>query len=123
MSSVHQCYDTIERNLRSLEAVGEDVNHRHFIALISEKLSQKVLYQLYMLQEEGKEWTVVKLRHLLGKHISAMETAGAKFSQMFTPPGNNSKSTQNEYTRKSYLNTRPSASELSAGNGKASALR
>ena len=49
VSSLRQCYDTIERNLRSLEAIGEDVNHRHFIALISEKLPQKVLYQLYML--------------------------------------------------------------------------
>ena len=48
--SLRQCYDAIERNLRSPEAVGEDVNHRHFIALISEKLPQRVLYQLYMLK-------------------------------------------------------------------------
>ena len=41
-SSLRQCYDAIERNLRSLEAIGEDVNHRHFIALISEKLPQRV---------------------------------------------------------------------------------
>ena len=123
VSSLRQCYDTIERNLRSLEAIGEDVSHRHFIALISEKLPQKVLYQLYMLQEEGEEWTVAKLRHFLGKHISAMEMAGAEFSQMFTQPGNTSRSTQNEHTRKGYLNTRPSASELLAGNGKASVPR
>ena len=103
VSSLRQCYDMIEQNLRSLEAIGEDVNHRHFIALISEKLPQKVLYQLYMLQEEGEEWTVAKLRHLLGKHISAMEMAGAEFSQMFTQPGNNSRSTQNEHTRKGYV--------------------
>ena len=77
-----------------------------------------------MLQEEGEEWTVAKLRHPLGKHISAMEMAGAEFSQMFTQPGNNSRSTQNEHTRrKGYLNTRPSASELLAGNGKASVPR
>ena len=43
-SSLHQCYDAIERNFRSLEAIGENVNHRHFIALISEKLPQRVLY-------------------------------------------------------------------------------
>ena len=123
VSSSCLCYDTIERNLRSLEIIGEDVNHRHFIALISEKLPQKVLCQLYMLQEEGKELTVAKLLHLLGKYISAREMAGAEFSQMFTQPGDNSKSTQNEHTRKGYLNTRPSASELLAGNGKASVPR
>jgi len=50
VSSLCQCYDAIERNLRSLEAIGDDTNHRHFIALISEKLPQKVLY---MLREDG----------------------------------------------------------------------
>ena len=43
VSSLHQCYATTERNLRSSEAIEEDVYHRHFIALISEKLPQKVL--------------------------------------------------------------------------------
>jgi len=66
-STLHQYYDTIERNLRSLEAIGEYINHWHFIALISEKLPQRVLYQLYMLKAE--DWTISKLRHLLGKHI------------------------------------------------------
>ena len=86
LSSLHQCYDTTQQNQRSLEAIGEDVNHRHFIALISEKLPQKVLYQLYMLRGEGEEWIVSKLQQLLGKHISTMEIANAEFSQMFTQP-------------------------------------
>jgi len=30
-SSLRQCFDTIEQHLRSLEAIDEDVNHRHFI--------------------------------------------------------------------------------------------
>ncbi|XP_065908838.1 uncharacterized protein [Dysidea avara] len=81
VSSLRQCYDAIERNLRSLEAIGEDTNHRHFIALINEKLPQKVLYQLYMLRADGEEWTVTKLRQLLGKHIVAMEMASTEFSQ------------------------------------------
>ena len=82
-NSLRQCYDAIEQNLRSLEALGEDVNHRHFVALISEKLPQRVLYQLYMLKEEEEDWTVTKLRQLLGKHISALEmAAGTDFSQV-----------------------------------------
>ena len=54
MSSLHLCYDTIELNLRILNAIGEGVNLQCFITLIDEKLPQKVLYQLHMLQEEVK---------------------------------------------------------------------
>ena len=74
--SLRQTYDAIERSLRSLEALGENVDHRHFVAMISEKLPQKVMYQLYMLKPDGDEWTVSKLRQLLEKHITALEMAG-----------------------------------------------
>ena len=85
VNSLHVCYDAIEQNLRSLEALGEDVNHRHFVALISEKLPQRVLYQLYMLKEEEEDWTVPKLCQLLGKHISALEmAAGTDFQPVST---------------------------------------
>ena len=69
VSSLRQFYDMIERNLRSLEAIGEDVDHRHFIAL-SVRSSHRKYYvlQLYMLQED-EEWKVTKLQHLLGKHV------------------------------------------------------
>ena len=36
--SLRQTHDTIECNLCSLAAMGEDINHCHFVALISEKL-------------------------------------------------------------------------------------
>ena len=72
---LRQCYDTIECHLRSLEALGENNEDYHFVALITEKLPQKVMYQLYMMKGE-EPWTVAKLRELLGKHIGAMEMAG-----------------------------------------------
>ena len=65
----------IECHLRSLEAIEENINHRHFVALILDKLPQKVRYQLYMLKPENENWSVPKLRELLRKHISAMEMA------------------------------------------------
>ena len=74
VGKLRQCYDAIERHLRSLEAVGEDVNHRHIVALISEKLPQKVLYQLHMQKADTEDWTVEKLRKLLGKHIQFPKT-------------------------------------------------
>ena len=64
--------------MRSLEAVGENVNHRYFVAIISEKLPQKVLYQLYMQKGDKEEWTASKLRKLLGKHITALEIASGE---------------------------------------------
>ena len=35
-------YDAMECSLRSLEALCENVDHRHYVAMISEKLAQKV---------------------------------------------------------------------------------
>ena len=95
VSSLRQCYNTIERNPRSLEAIREGTSHQYFIALISEKFPQKVLYQLYMLQEDGEEWTVNKLRQLLGKHIVAMEMASAEFSQTSSQEEYNPQPNQN----------------------------
>ena len=89
---LRQCYDSMERHLRSLEALGEDVEDRHFITLITEKLPQKVLYQLYMLKAE-KEWTVAKLRELLCKHITAMEVAGGDIRP--PPASHGNRQTQN----------------------------
>ena len=90
VASLRQCYDALECHLRSLEANGENVNHRHFVALISEKLPKKVLYQLYMQRADGEKWTVPKLRSLLGKHIIALEMAGSEscFTQASSRPSN-----------------------------------
>ena len=82
---LRQCYDAMECHLHSLEALGENIEHRHFVALIMEKLPQKVLYQLYMMKGE-EPWTVAKLRELLGKHITAMEIAGGELHPPPQPP-------------------------------------
>ena len=78
VAELRHCYDTIECHLRSLQAVGENIDHQHFVSVILEKLPQKVRYQLYMQKPEDEEWTVTKLRVLLGRHISAMEMAGSE---------------------------------------------
>ena len=40
VASLRECYDALEHHLCSLEVIGEDVNHRHFVALITEKFPQ-----------------------------------------------------------------------------------
>ena len=117
VSSLRQCCDAIERSLRSLEAIGEDVTHRHFIALICEKLPQKVLYQLYMQRSEDREWTVPELRKLLGKHIAALEMAGSELSQALAISGVNTQSGRDQ-TSTIRHNTRLTASGLLAGNSR-----
>ena len=118
VASLRQCYDTLERHLRSLEAIGENVNHHHFVALISEKLPQKVLYQLYMLRADGEEWTVPKLRSLLGKHITALEMAGSEscFTQASSRPSN-----KQSHRAANLYHPRPTAGGLLAGTSKGTA--
>jgi len=85
IGKLRKCYDTVECHLFSLKALGENYKHRHFVALITDKLAQKVLYQLYMMKGE-EAWTVAILRELLGKHITTIEMAGGEFHSQSQPP-------------------------------------
>ena len=76
-ASLRQSYDAMERHLCSLESVG-NILIIGILWVLFQK-SQKVLYQLYMLKGDNEEWTVSKLRQLLGKHITALEMAGGEF--------------------------------------------
>ena len=114
VSKLRQCYDTIECHLRSLEAVGEQVDHRHFVALILEKLPQKVRCQLYMQKPKDEEWTTPSLRKLLGKYISAMEMAGGESSERQPTVSNSSRLVPRHHP----LQPRPTAEGLLATNSK-----
>ena len=114
VSKLRQCYDTIKCHLRSLEAVGEQVDHRHFVALILEKLPQKVRCQLYMQKPEDEEWTTPSLRKLLGKYISAMEMAGGESSEKQPTVSNPSRLVPRHHP----LQPRPTAEGLLATNSK-----
>ena len=118
VNSLRKCYDAIERNLRNLKAIGEDVNHRHFVALICEKLPQRVLYQLYMLKAENEDWTVPKLRQLLGKHISALEMAASTESSQAMIHSDGIKQAGQSENHKRNHQARPTTSGLLSGQEK-----
>lgn len=99
VTKLRHCYDTIECHLRSLEAIGENIDHRHFVSLILEKLPQKVRYQLHIQKPEDEEWTVAKLRLLLGRHISAMEMAGSESFEVPTNSNPNHGGQRNKYSQ------------------------
>uniref|UniRef100_A0A8D8QPT2 CCHC-type domain-containing protein n=1 Tax=Cacopsylla melanoneura TaxID=428564 RepID=A0A8D8QPT2_9HEMI len=68
--------DTVERHLRTLENLGEDVNHNQLRTTIMEKFPQEVIYEL-RLDLESSNYSVKALRESLEKIISAKETSFA----------------------------------------------
>ena len=64
----------IERNLRSLEALNQNIDQDVFISMITTKLPEAVLVQLEI-QKGSDRWTVDKLRDLLKSYIAAREAA------------------------------------------------
>ena len=69
-----------------------------------------------MLKEDGEEWTVSKLRKLLGKHIEALEMAGGEPRSTQNPVKFPGKISQREGTGHSYLKS--TAGGLLAGSGR-----
>jgi len=65
----------IEKHLRSLEAVGEDVNSKMLISLILTKLPKDVSSHLADQKPDGQEWTVELLREKLHRYITDQENA------------------------------------------------
>ena len=66
--------DTIEKHLRILESMGEDINHNQLRTTMIEKFPQEIIYDLRMAMEvEG--YSVKTIRQSLEKIISARETS------------------------------------------------
>ncbi|XP_065192585.1 uncharacterized protein LOC135823664 [Sycon ciliatum] len=73
-ASLRKLLDEIERNLRSLEALKQDVEHPLFIPMITAKLPQAVMVQLE-LARGSDSWTVASLRKALGILVRVKETS------------------------------------------------
>ena len=68
-------YDKIESNLRSLEALQQDINHDIFISIISSKIPKDIYLQMELQKGAKNKWSVKKLRELLNNYICATERA------------------------------------------------
>ena len=71
--SLKSLYDQIEKNLRSLDALKQDINQDIFISIVTSKLPRDVLIQLEIQNGSKVKWSVHKLRELLNEYISARE--------------------------------------------------
>ena len=70
--------DNIERNIRSLEVLKQDVNQDVFVFMIRSKLPEDVLLHLEMLNRATKKWTMENLRVRLHEYVTAREHAEKK---------------------------------------------
>ena len=66
-------YDNIEKHLRSLEALGEQVESNLMMSLIQSKFPKHVLARLEEYKNSDEPWTVKNLRKELKKYITAQE--------------------------------------------------
>ena len=73
--SLRSLYDQIEKNLRSLDALKQDVNRDIFISILTSKIPRDVLIQLEIQKGSKVKWSVHKMRELLNGYIPARERA------------------------------------------------
>ena len=73
-NKLRSVFDNIEQHLHSLEALGEDIEHRHFVSLIRAKLPSEVIFRLEEINS-GKEWSTKLLRERINHYLIARETA------------------------------------------------
>ena len=71
--------DQIEKHLRSLEALDQDINQDVFIAMITSKILREVLIQLELQKGARNKWTVKALRELFNDYVAARERAEQNF--------------------------------------------
>jgi len=74
-SALRKSYDTIEKHLRSLQALGEDVNTKMLVSLIMSKLPKDVITHLTDQKEDDQEWSVQLHRDKLHRYTTNRENA------------------------------------------------
>ncbi|XP_067017908.1 calponin homology domain-containing protein DDB_G0272472-like [Acropora muricata] len=78
-------YDMIEKHLRSLKALGENVDQPHFVFLIKSKLPKMVISQMEEYKDMEEKWTVESIRKALKRYICAQEV-GERQTQVIQSP-------------------------------------
>ena len=66
-------FDQLERHLRSLEALGQDIENEFMVSLIRSKLPKLILAKLEEYKDANDIWTVQNLRKELKKYIATQE--------------------------------------------------
>jgi len=72
-SSLRLFHDNINKNLRSLEVLHQDVNQDVFVSIVTSKLPQDVLLQLEIQKGSTAKWTIKGLCERLLGYVNARE--------------------------------------------------
>lgn len=81
-ASLRGLLDKMERHLRSLDVLKQNINQDVFVSMIRAKLPEEVLLQLEMLNGATNKWTVDSLRGRLNEYIIAREHSEKKASSV-----------------------------------------
>ncbi|XP_061194310.1 uncharacterized protein LOC133202484 [Saccostrea echinata] len=73
-SSLRRLLDELEKHMRSLEALEQDVHQDVFVSMIITKLPKEARLQLEIQKGKKEKWTVQKLRIFLDNYIVARES-------------------------------------------------
>ena len=75
-AKLRETYDTIEKHLRSLKALNENVNQPHFGFVIKSKLPKIVMARMEEFKDMEEKWTVESIRKAFKRYICAQEAGG-----------------------------------------------
>jgi len=84
-AKLHETYDTIEKHLRSLKALGENVEQPHFVFLIKSKLPKAVVSRMEEYKDMEEKWTVESIRKAFKRYVCAQEV-GERQTPLFQSP-------------------------------------
>lgn len=100
--SLRNLLDQLEKHLRSLEVLKQNVNQDVFVSMIRAKLPEDVLLQLEMLKGAKKKWSVFSLRDKLVEYITAREHSEKKGNSTDTVFKRNTPNSHENRTRPSF---------------------
>ena len=90
-------FDNIEKHLRSLEALGENIENNMMLSRLQSKLPRYVITRLEE-NNDGTDWTVQKLRKELKKYIAAQEV-GDQLNNLNRKHDSDSRERQHNYRK------------------------
>ena len=107
--------DKVEQYLRSVEALGGDINHSIFISIITSKLPKAVLMHMEIQRNRDEIWTVADMRKSLQTFIQARESSERHFTQALNDKnGKDGYGFSMHHTNKGGSETRNTAKRFSA---------
>ena len=90
MNAVNDCVenlryflDTVDKHLRSLEILGQNVNQAAFVSVIKSELPSIVIWQCELQKKTSSKWTVQSLRELLREYVTAYERVSKAEGESF----------------------------------------